>query len=675
MENIFVEFLPPWVETGLQPAFYDKESGTVLQQTARMYARVNMLIRMFNKLSKQTKETVEDYINRFNELYTYVHDYFDNLDVQEEINNKLDAMVEDGTMAGILANFIQLYSSYDTIDEMIADTHIQVGQRITCFGEHEINDGKGGNFVITDEAGDIELTNGLYASFLNHYLDNYKNIKYSKIHRYDTDIYITTIPYLDEDENVIKLDIGKAERTPVDEMPSEYAQRKGTSVSINCSTELRDYSTTPSTGYGIGIFISDGEVILNNDKTGQPIPDNYVYIGLEADRTVHEYLVNSTSATDMLSDNCTIAFAAYWKLVENSQALDLTDILPGTNVVTDRNPRQSIGIKSDKTIVILTCDGRTPHSHGLTSAQMQELYLELGCTDAWNLDGGRSTSTIVDGVKINRNIDHDGTSERYVNYLLSVTAPERSRDLINVYNQIGKIRQWTSAQLLEDMVRYDDHSNSDLNELGGTAAIGVANNTTNRPIDDQGYIINMPNSIPNNLGKYGKQLYIDSYNDHIYTRSLVNESWSEWQCLDVKPLAYLHTDDASNTIEATHVYQNVSFGFSKTNGDITRNMITIDDTNTYVTVNKQGFVKVRCIAIFHALTAGTKFLKLRNDDGYDVGPIVSASVAANGITEVTYEFVISNFTLNGTTNKYHFQVYGEENDELQRIMCSFELDR
>lgn len=108
MENIFVEFLPPWVETGLQPAFYDKESGTVLQQTARMYARVNMLIRMFNKLSKNTKETVEEYINKFNELHDYVQDYFDNLDVQEEINNKIDAMVEDGTFSEVLGIYPEL---------------------------------------------------------------------------------------------------------------------------------------------------------------------------------------------------------------------------------------------------------------------------------------------------------------------------------------------------------------------------------------------------------------------------------------------------------------------------------------------------------------------------------------------------------------------------------------
>ena len=115
MENIFVEFLPPWVETGLQPAFYDKESGSVLQQTARMYARVNMLIRMFNKLSKNTKETVEEYINKFNELHDYVQDYFENLDVQEEINNKLDAMAESGALAEVINE--QLFSSLsDRID-------------------------------------------------------------------------------------------------------------------------------------------------------------------------------------------------------------------------------------------------------------------------------------------------------------------------------------------------------------------------------------------------------------------------------------------------------------------------------------------------------------------------------------------------------------------------------
>lgn len=102
MENIFVEFLPPWVETGLQPAFYDKESGTVLQQTARMYAKVNELVQSVN----HQNETIADYIDKFNELHDYVHDYFDNLDVQDEINNKIDNMVENGSFQLIFDSYV-----------------------------------------------------------------------------------------------------------------------------------------------------------------------------------------------------------------------------------------------------------------------------------------------------------------------------------------------------------------------------------------------------------------------------------------------------------------------------------------------------------------------------------------------------------------------------------------
>ena len=102
----FINFLPPWVETNIQPAFYDKESGSVLQQTARMYAKVNQLVRHFNCLSKETKETVDEYIAKFVELKDFVDTYFENLDVQEEINNKLDEMAEDGTLQQYVDDFL-----------------------------------------------------------------------------------------------------------------------------------------------------------------------------------------------------------------------------------------------------------------------------------------------------------------------------------------------------------------------------------------------------------------------------------------------------------------------------------------------------------------------------------------------------------------------------------------
>ena len=172
MENIFVEFLPPWVETGIQPAFYDKESGTVMQQTARMYARVNMLIRMFNKLSKETKETVEEYITKFNELHDYVHDYFDNLDVQDEINHKLDEMAEDGTLKSLVLDNLPVNYNYKTFTEFYADTpNHQAGNIVNTLGYASANDKKGATYLIVDtepSALHEVLPNSLYALVINN---------------------------------------------------------------------------------------------------------------------------------------------------------------------------------------------------------------------------------------------------------------------------------------------------------------------------------------------------------------------------------------------------------------------------------------------------------------------------------------------------------------------------
>ena len=91
MQNIFIEFLPPWVETGLQPAFYDKESGTVLQQVSRMYYKINELIESNNDLAQ-----------KFIELKDYVDNYLDHIDFDEMVSDKLDEMASDGTLAELI---------------------------------------------------------------------------------------------------------------------------------------------------------------------------------------------------------------------------------------------------------------------------------------------------------------------------------------------------------------------------------------------------------------------------------------------------------------------------------------------------------------------------------------------------------------------------------------------
>ncbi len=52
-------------------------------------------------------EAVEELQNLFVELKNYVDDYFENLDVQEEINNKLDSMAESGELENLIGAYIQ----------------------------------------------------------------------------------------------------------------------------------------------------------------------------------------------------------------------------------------------------------------------------------------------------------------------------------------------------------------------------------------------------------------------------------------------------------------------------------------------------------------------------------------------------------------------------------------
>ena len=131
MENIFVEFLPPWIETSLQPAFYDKESGTVLQQTSRMYAKVNEVVATVN----HQNEVINDFIEQFNALHDYVYDYFENLNVQSEINNKLDVMAENGDFNLIIAQYTEPYinainSNYEQLVDSIENTVEQQNAKI-----------------------------------------------------------------------------------------------------------------------------------------------------------------------------------------------------------------------------------------------------------------------------------------------------------------------------------------------------------------------------------------------------------------------------------------------------------------------------------------------------------------------------------------------------------------
>lgn len=86
---------------------------------------------LFCKLSEKMNEVVANnnnlnddmilYIQKFNQLKTYVETYLENLDVQDEINNKLNEMVEDGTMYRLTNNI--LANTYTELSDKIDDNY------------------------------------------------------------------------------------------------------------------------------------------------------------------------------------------------------------------------------------------------------------------------------------------------------------------------------------------------------------------------------------------------------------------------------------------------------------------------------------------------------------------------------------------------------------------------
>lgn len=87
----------------------------------------------------------------FQTLKDYVDNYFDNLDVQEEINNKLNEMAENGDLEQILLDFLSAQKIYSTFYDVVEDAEsLEIGQKIRTLGFSNINDGGESDYIIVN---------------------------------------------------------------------------------------------------------------------------------------------------------------------------------------------------------------------------------------------------------------------------------------------------------------------------------------------------------------------------------------------------------------------------------------------------------------------------------------------------------------------------------------------
>ena len=110
------------------------------------YELLCKIVEYLNKVISSQNEVVTKVDNlalAFNQLKDYVDNYFDNLDVQEEINNKLDEMAEQGTLQEIITEYLNSKAvfGFDNVASMKEATNLIDGSYAETLGYYEKNDG------------------------------------------------------------------------------------------------------------------------------------------------------------------------------------------------------------------------------------------------------------------------------------------------------------------------------------------------------------------------------------------------------------------------------------------------------------------------------------------------------------------------------------------------------
>lgn len=166
-----------------------------------------------------------------------------------------------------------------------------------------------------------------------------------------------------------------------------------------------------------------GKAVLSGHGTAAA----YIMNNLHAGDTVKLYMGLTTSLKKIKE-----LVGGHPRLVKNGvNYLDeaLKGGEPGSSTTT-RAPRSVAGISKDSTyLYLVTLDGRQTSSDGATLNELANLMLRLGLYDAFNLDGGGSTTMVVRNSVMNS--PSDGIERSVANCLLVVSSAPKTPDAVS----------------------------------------------------------------------------------------------------------------------------------------------------------------------------------------------------------------------------------------------------
>ena len=254
----------------------------VYDDSISYYELLNKVVHYLNNVIKDVSAmggNINDLLDAYIKLQDYVNSYFDNLDIQTEVNNIIDRMIKDGT-------FSALFGTADTV-EVMQNTLYSVGRFVTTEGYYYKGDGGNNTYITTAES-----VNDL-------------SIKSKKV----DNLYFTAVEIFnakkfdDTGSNVQTNDRGSASinilRYGCKKYPTEngeYPESAEISNEYDCSAIINSLLS-----YGLSLFIPNGTFICTHPLYALEINlelSNNARLLYDGEETQYFIAVNTTTAGD-----------------------------------------------------------------------------------------------------------------------------------------------------------------------------------------------------------------------------------------------------------------------------------------------------------------------------------------------------------------------------------------
>ena len=217
---------------------------------------------------------------------------------------------------------------------------------------------------------------------IGQYSDSKTSITLKQYREYDSNIYVADVTVSDASDLKTALANNTYGRN-VRDTTSDMAENNNAVLAIN-----GDYYGARQSGY-----------VIRNGKLYRDTSGNRDALVIQKNGEFKFVSESETSASELLQDGALQVFSFGPVLLNNGE------ISVGENdevgMAMASNPRTAIGYLGNNHYVFVVSDGRTSESAGLSLYELASFMKELGVKDAYNLDGGGSSTMVFKGEIIN----------------------------------------------------------------------------------------------------------------------------------------------------------------------------------------------------------------------------------------------------------------------------------